>query len=83
METDICVNYKTCRLVTASDYKMETIKKQMYLQSYCNTGMDRWKTCKRYITKNELNFCPDFVLPDTALSPDEIVEKFDEDESLQ
>jgi hypothetical protein len=83
MGTDICVNYKTCRLVTASDYKMETIKKQMYLKSYCNTGTDRWKTCKRYITKNELNFCPDFVLPDTALSPDEIVEKFDEDESLQ
>jgi len=41
-----------------------------------------WLTCTRYITKSQLNFCPDFVLPDTDATPDEIIARFDADETL-
>jgi hypothetical protein len=36
-----------------------------------------WISCKRLTTKQELNFCPDFVLPDTDLTSDKIIDKFD------
>jgi len=37
------------------------------------------ESCKRLIAKNTLDFCPDFVLPATPLSVDEIIDKFDEE----
>jgi len=82
MDSKICTNYKVCRLVVGSDYVIEDDKKQAYIESYCEAGVNNWTSCKRYITKSELNFCPDFVLPDTTLSPKEIIDKFDEDDSL-
>ncbi|MCF8367284.1 MAG: hypothetical protein K9H16_15960 [Bacteroidales bacterium] len=83
MGSDICTNYEVCRLVVAEDYEIEQDKKVAYIKNYCTAGISKWTACKRYITKSELNFCPDFVRPDTALSPGEIVDKFDEDKSLQ
>lgn len=82
MDSKICTNYEVCRLVRASDYKIEEAKKQAYIESYCTAGVSKWTSCKRYITKSELNFCPDFVVPETTLSPKEIIDKFDEDDSL-
>jgi len=69
--------------VSASDYKIDAVAREAYLKSYCTAGVSNWTSCKRYITKSELNYCPDFVLPDTELSPIEIIDKFDEDNSLQ
>lgn len=83
MEAKNCTNYDTCRLVNATEYKIEVLKKDVYIKDFCIAGIENWTSCKRYLTKSELNFCPDFVLPDTQLSPTEIVDKFDEDHNLQ
>lgn len=82
MESDNCTNFQVCRLVVADDYEIEKAKKEAYIEKYCTAGVANWTSCKRYITKSALNFCPDFVVPDTKLSPAEIVDKFDEDKSL-
>jgi len=52
-------------------------KKEEYINTWCRQTEEKWKTCKRYHTKKELGFCPDFVVPDTLLSIDEIIDKFE------
>ena len=83
MDSKICANYETCRLVVGKDYEIDESEKKQFIENYCTAGVNKWTSCKRYITKSELNFCPDFVKPDTTLSPKEIIEKFDEDDSLR
>ncbi len=48
-----------------------------YIENFCKAEKSKWCTCKRLLTKNALNFCPDFVLPDSTLSIEEIIDKFD------
>lgn len=33
----------------------------------------------RYRAKEEIYFCPDFVMPDSKMTMDEIIDKFDEE----
>jgi hypothetical protein len=77
MENDLCPNISTCRLVTTDIVVPQKDVKQQYLKEWCNKDKDIWGDCKRYNTKKVLSFCPDFVLPDTLLSVDEIIDKFD------
>ena len=79
MSTQQCPNIGTCRLVTTEDVVPDIEKKEKIMIDWCRQGEDRWSECKRYHTKKELGFCPDFVVPDTKLSVDEIIDKFDED----
>lgn len=78
MENNICANYNICRLVNAEDFTIETAKKQDYLKTYCTAGKPVWSRCRRFVVKRELDFCPDFVLPDSTFTIAEVVEKFDE-----
>ncbi len=78
MNEMICPNYQICKLVTTKGFSGDEQRRQEYMDEYCIRGKEKWSACKRYITKKALNFCPDFVLPDTTLSPDEIIDKFDE-----
>lgn len=82
MDDNICINYESCRLVQAADFNLKAEQRSEYLRNYCRAGKDVWLTCTRYITKSQLNFCPDFVLPDTDATPDEIIARFDADETL-
>jgi len=77
MKNNICPNITTCRLVTTDIVVPEKKVKDHYLEQWCNKEQDIWGNCKRYSTKKVLSFCPDFVLPDTQLSVDEIIDKFD------
>jgi hypothetical protein len=36
---------------------------------------ETWKKCKRYITKKSLWICPDFVLPDSDLTEEDVIEQ--------
>lgn len=56
----------------------DELRRQNYLINFCQHNETKWQSCKRLIVKNELTFCPDFVLPDTTLSVDEIIDKIDE-----
>jgi hypothetical protein len=73
-----CPNYDSCKLVHLEGFIREQKKKKNYIENYCLKTDNSWKNCKRYIAKDSLSFCPDFVLPDTGLSMEEIVAKFDE-----
>ncbi len=75
----ICPNYGGCRLVTTDVVVPDSAKKDKYFADYCETE-EKWKSCLRYITRKSLWMCPDFVLPDSDMTEDEIVEKFEEEE---
>jgi hypothetical protein len=78
----VCPNIDICRLVNAEDYKIDKDSRTNYLKIYCKTEIENWENCNRFIVKEELSFCPDFVLPDSGLTADEVMDKFDEDETL-
>ena len=79
MSENICPNINSCRLVTTSEVVPDIREKEAYLDIWCRDIEEKWLNCTRYSTKASLGFCPDFVLPDTALSLDEIIDKFDEE----
>jgi hypothetical protein len=75
----ICPNFGGCRLVTTDVVVPDKDKKDNYLADYCETE-EKWKSCLRYTTRKSLWICPDFVLPDSNMTEDEIVEKYEEAE---
>ena len=77
MEESNCPSYSDCKLVKTDRIVKDFDDKNNYISDYCLNDQEHWSKCKRYLTKTQLNFCPDFVLPDTSLTPDEIIEKFD------
>jgi hypothetical protein len=79
MERFICPNMDTCALVNKPGFTGNEALKKKYMKDYCHASESRRNRCKRLIMKNTYHFCPDFVLPDTALTPDEIITKFDDE----
>ena len=78
MPDNICTNYNSCRMVTTTEVVPDEKVKEAYLDIWCRDDGEKWKDCKRFSTKAKLSFCPDFVIPDTTLSIDEIIDKFEE-----
>jgi len=78
MESTICPNYKECALVNNKLALDEHIYKY-YIDNYCCCREGSWSDCTRFRAKEELNFCPDFVLPDTVMTADEITDRFDKE----
>jgi len=72
-----CPNIESCNLVVKTNIVNDETKRNEFMISYCNDSSQRWKSCKRYIVKNAINFCPDFVLPDSNMTPDQVIDKFD------
>lgn len=81
MENSFCPNYTMCKLINSDSLLINKKQADQYLCKYCRVGRDKWSICKRYVTKNVLSFCPDFVLPDTTLSIEQIIDKFDEEDN--
>jgi len=79
MDNSNCPNYKVCKLVIEHGFTGNESQREKYINEYCQADKSKWESCKRLIVKNTINFCPDFVLPDTTLSIDEIIDKFDEE----
>ena len=63
--------------MTTGGFTGDEFRLNQYLQYYCEDGAEKWSACKVLIVKNILHFCPDFVLPDTDLTPDKMIDKFD------
>jgi hypothetical protein len=78
MQEYYCPNYSSCKLVHTKGFVTNNNTFANYLESYCKKTDNSWENCKRYITKSTINFCPDFVMPDTVLSTDEIIDKYEE-----
>lgn len=75
----ICPNFGACRLVKSEDVVTDDAKREAYISAYC-LNEETWKTCKRYITRKALWICPDFILPDSDLTEDEIIDKYEKQE---
>ncbi len=74
----ICPNYGGCRLVQTEVVEPDDAKREKYIEAYCSRE-EAWKTCVRYITRKSLWICPDFVLPDSNLTEDEIIERYEDE----
>ncbi len=74
-----CPNMAQCFLIKSSNTSISQIEKENYIRNFYFSLHNHFLHCKRYQTSVELHFCPDFVLPDTALSIDKIIEKYDEE----
>lgn len=73
-----CPNMLSCKLVLDTGFIADTSLRERYIKLYCTKGGLRYSTCKRFITKEKIHFCPDFVMPDTIFTVDEIIERFEE-----
>jgi len=78
-DPDCCPNIDVCKLVIITGFTGDEEQQNNYIQDYCRSNNKKWDDCKRWIVKNKFNFCPDFVLPDSELTPDEIIDKFDQE----
>jgi len=74
-----CPNFQTCRLVATEEITVSGKQKKLYIDRYCHSYQNEWESCKRFITKNALQVCPDFVLPDTKLTVDQILHRWDKE----
>ena len=75
-----CPNYINCQLINKEEVLQDKNLQRQYIRDFCLGEDEAWSQCKRYLSKQELNFCPDFVLPDSPWSPDEILDIFEERE---
>ena len=71
-----CPNIEGCRLVRTDFVVPDPELKETYITEYCYRE-ETWRKCKRYQTKKSLWICPDFVLPDTEMTEDEIVDLYE------
>lgn len=78
MADPVCPNIPTCALVNKNNFLTDKVLIDNYIKSYCKDPVANFETCKRYITKINIHFCPDFVLPDTKMTIDEIIDKYEE-----
>jgi hypothetical protein len=76
-----CPNYDNCQLIRVKGFVVSGDKREYYINAYCTDSQERWETCKRYQTHQVLHFCPDFVMPDTRLTIDQIMDHFDQTNS--
>lgn len=77
-----CPNHTNCQLIHENGFLDTEEIKQFYLNQFCTSSNEDWHSCKRFETGQRLKFCPDFVLPDTALTVDEIIDHFEEELNL-
>lgn len=74
MEIELCPNYKGCQIINIKDFVENDQIRDAYISNFCETCQEKWSKCKRYQTKKSLNFCPDFIFPDTDLTLDQIID---------
>lgn len=66
-------------MVQAPDFPISRKAREDYLELFCKSSGQNWNQCKRIKIKQALNLCPDFVLPDSEISPDEVIDRFDKE----
>jgi len=79
LEAYCCPSYTGCQLILIDGFASTPPGKEFYERTYCVAGEDNWNRCKRYQTKKTLNLCPDFLMPDSPFSLDEILDKLEEE----
>jgi len=75
----ICPNYGSCRLVQTDVIEPDSVKKEQYIDTYC-LKEEAWKKCNRYAIRKALWICPDFVLPDSDMTEDDVADRYEDKE---
>lgn len=78
MNNNFCPNHSSCQIIQVEEFVKDAVKKNFYISAYCEAGEYSWIACKRYQTKKILNMSPDFLLPDSTLTIEEILDKLEE-----
>ena len=81
MEPARCPNYDQCALVSRG-LDMDEGAYKAYIDSFCCCKKEAWSSCMRFRAKKEIHFCPDFVLPDSHYTIEEIIDRFDNKHNL-
>jgi len=77
MQTELCPKVEKCPLFNGTLLKRAG-SEESYKNLFCKSGTEKWLICKRYQTSEKVGKCPDWVLPNSSLSLDEIVKKMKE-----
>jgi hypothetical protein len=77
-----CILCSRCELFKG-DISLSEDVKIMYKYHYCLSDSQRWRECKRFTFDNINGFCPDFVMPNSLLSLDQIWQKTQREYTLQ
>ncbi len=65
--------YQTCPIHSGMLEATETT----YKRQYCYAGEESWESCKRFQVREIVGKCPLDILPDSPMSAEEIIEKYD------
>jgi hypothetical protein len=74
MEEQFCPKIQTCPLFNGVLLKRSG-SEESYKNLYCKAGKQKWSSCKRYLTAQNVGKCADWILPNCSLSVDEIIVK--------
>ena len=76
---NICPKQGICNLfndrITSFKSKMSL---EIYKKLYCNAKDEYWKECKRLTIFNKTGKCADFVMPNSTLTTEQIIDKMKE-----
>lgn len=73
MDNIYCFKRETCKLFSKNLLKRKQ-SEEVYKSLYCNTKSN-WKNCKRYLVSKEIGTCPDFVMPNSSYTVEDIISK--------
>ena len=76
---NICPNFGGCRYVRTEVVEPDATKREATIQAICQDE-EKFKTCRRYQIRKALWICPDFVLPDSEITEDEVAERYEKGE---
>lgn len=76
---DKCPNAANCQILHKDGFVANEQTKEFYRNHFCRIDTaEGYFSCMRFITKQELGFCPDFVFPDSKMTIDDIITKIEE-----
>jgi len=78
VNTSFCPSRANCQIITVEGFVNDPARRAFYINAFCEAGEGNWGKCRRYQTKKTLNLCPDFVMPDSLFTTDEILDKLEE-----
>ena len=77
MTVEPCTKVAKCPLFNGTLLKRSS-SEEVYKHLFCNAGKEKWTTCKRYQTSEKVGKSADWILPNSTLTVDQIVQKMKE-----
>jgi len=72
---NVCPNSAKCPIFNGI-LSGKAMTSRAYRTQYCESGEDKWNTCKRLLIKNKCGACPPDLLPNSSLTIEQIAAKY-------